>query len=70
MYMKKSPLNKTLKAAHKSDETGLVGAQEAETVKEVRKNESIKKQFAQSANIYQRVKCPVVAMACCLMYQV
>lgn len=68
--MKKSPLNKTLKAEHKSDETVLIGAQEAGTVKEVCKNESIKKQFAQNALIYERIKCPIAAIACSFIHQI
>jgi hypothetical protein len=70
MYMKKPPLNKQLKAERKSDETVLIGAQEAGTVKEVCKNESIKKQFAQNALIYERIKCPIAAIACSFIHQI
>lgn len=44
-----------------------MGTQEAGTVKEDRKNEWIKKQFAQDALIYERLKCPIAAMSLCLM---
>ena len=68
--MKKVILNKKPKAEHKSDETILMGTQEAGAVKEESKTERIKKQFAQDALIHERIKCPVVAMVCCLMHQV
>ncbi len=68
--MKKRPLNKTLKAEHKSDDTVLMDAQEARTVKEVSKNEWIKKQFAQDTLIYERVKCPIAAMVFCSLHRV
>lgn len=68
--MTKLPLNKRIKAEHKSDNSVLMEKPEAETVKEAIKNERIKKQFAQDALIHKRIKCPVAAMACCLMHQV
>ena len=68
--MKKRPLNTKLKAEQKSDDTVLMSAQEAGAIKKDSINERIKKQFAQDALIYQRIKCPVAAMVCCLMHQV
>lgn len=68
--MKKRPLNNKLKAEHKSDEAVLMGRQEAGTVKEESKIERIKKQFAHDELIYERIKCPIAAMACCLIHQV
>lgn len=68
--MTKLHLNNKLQAEHKSDNSVLMEKPEARTVKEVRQNERIKKQFAQDDLIYQRVKRPVMAMACCLIHQV
>lgn len=68
--MKKLPLNTKPKAEHKSDNAILMQAAAAKTVEKDRKEEYIKKQFAQDALIHQRVKCPVAAMVCCLMHQV
>jgi hypothetical protein len=68
--MRKVVLNNNPKAEHKSDDTVLMGAQEAGMVNEDRKNEWLKKQFAQDALIHQRVKCPVAAMVFCLMHRV
>jgi hypothetical protein len=65
--MKKLPLNTKLKAEHKSEKAALMGTPEVRTVEKDSKNEWIKKQFAQDDIIHQRVKCPVVAMACCLL---
>ncbi len=68
--MKKRPLNTKPKAEHKSDEAVLMEKPEAGTLKEIRKNESIKKQFAQNAIIYERIKCPIAAIACCFIHQI
>lgn len=68
--MKKHPLNKKLSAEHQSDEAVLMGGAAIRTVDKITKNECIKKQFAQDALIHQRVKCPVMAMVCCLIHQV
>jgi hypothetical protein len=68
--MKKVILNNNPKAEHKSDEAVLMGAQEARKVKEDSKDERIKKQLAEDALIHERIKCPVAAMACCLMHRV
>ncbi|WP_373551543.1 hypothetical protein [Haliscomenobacter sp.] len=68
--MKKLPLNNKLKAEHKSDNAVLMETPAARKVAKDNKDERIKKQFAQDALIYQRIKCPVAAMVCCLMYQV
>ena len=68
--MKKLPLRSKLKAEHKSDNAVLMEAPAVGTVEKDSKDERIKKQFAQDALIYQRVKCPVAAMVCCLMHQV
>ena len=68
--MKKLPLNKNLKAEHKSDNAILMRAQAAKPAGKDSQNERIKKQFAQDALIHQRIKCPVAAMVCCLIHQV
>ena len=68
--MKKLPLNDKLKAEHKSDDAVLMGTPKVRAIKKDSINERIKKQFAQDALIYQRIKCPVAAMVCCLMHQV
>lgn len=68
--MKKLPLNTKLKAERKSDNAVLTAPQEVEKVEKDSENEWIKKQFAQNALIYQRIKCPIAAMVCCLMHQV
>lgn len=68
--MKKLPLNNNLKAAHKSDNEILKETQEVAKDEKGSKNEWIKKQFAQDGLIYQRIKCPVTAMVCCLIHQV
>ncbi len=68
--MKKLPSNTKLKAEHKSDNAVLMGTPELRAVEKDSKNERIKKQFTQDALIYQRVKCPIAAMVCCLMHQV
>jgi len=68
--MKKVILTPKNKAEHKSDQAIWVGTQEVGTIEEALKNDYIKKQFAQDARIHQRVKCPVMAMVCCLMHQV
>jgi len=70
MHMKKLPLNTKLKAEHMSDNAVLMGTPKVRTIKKASKDDWIKKQFAQDALIYQRVKCPVAAMVCCLMHQV
>lgn len=68
--MKKLPLRTKLKAENKSCNAVLMEAPEISTVEKDRKNAHIKKQFAQDALIHQRIKCPVMAMVCCLMHQV
>ena len=68
--MKKLPLNNKLKAEHKSDNAVLMETPEVRTVEKDVQNERIRKQFAQDDLIYQRVKCPAVAVACCLIDQV
>ena len=68
--MKKLPLNIKLKAEHQPDEAVLMRASKLRKVAKDRENDCIKKQFAQEALIHQRLKCPVMAMACCLMHQV
>ena len=69
--MKNVILNKNLKAEQKSDNAILMKARAARTTEEKDgKDERIKKQFAQDALIYQRIKCPVAAMVCCLICQV
>ncbi len=68
--MKIRPLNNRLKAEHKSDDADLTGTPEVRIIKKDRKNDWIKKQFAQDALIHHRIKCPVAAMVCCLMHQV
>lgn len=68
--MKKLPLNNKLNAEQKSDKTVLTETPKVITIKKGRKNDHIKKHFAQDALIHERVKCPVTAMVCCLMHQV
>ncbi len=68
--MKKLSLNTKLKAEHKSDNAVLTGPPEVRAIKKDSINERIRKQFAQDDLIYQRVKCSVAAMVCCLMHQV
>ena len=68
--MKKLHLNNKLKAEHKSDKVVLMGPPEVRAIKKDSINERIRKQFTQDALIYQRIKCPIAAMACCLMRQV
>ena len=68
--MKKLSLNNRLKGEHKSDKAVLMRASKSRTIQKNSEDERIKKQFAQDALIYQRVKCPVAAMVCCLMHQV
>ncbi len=68
--MKKLHLNNKLKAEQKSDKAVLMEAPAVRTTSEEdSKEERIKKQFAQDALIYQRIKCPVAAMVCCLICQ-
>lgn len=68
--MKKRPLYNKLKAKHKCDNVVLKELPTVGAVEEDLKNQRIKKQFAQDALIYQRMKCPFMALACCLIYQV
>ena len=68
--MKKLPLRNKLKGEHKSDNAVLMGTAALRAVEKDSKDERIKKPFAQDDLIYQRVKCPAVAVACCLIDQV
>ena len=68
--MKKPIMKSKLKGKRKLDKTALMEKEEGATMIEEYIKRQIKKQFDQDNQLFQRIKCPVVAMACCLMLQV
>lgn len=68
--MKKASLNTKLKVENRPERTILRGMQNTASVEKNCEDDRLKRQFAQDAIVYQRIKCPVAAMVCCLIHQV